>query len=395
MRYAFRVNIAYVTQTRFPTEKAHGHQIAQVCAAMAGLGHAVTLVSSDIPTAVKEDVHAYYGVPRSFEVRRVHQFNALHARFVPEAAAFAIGMASLRRSLKKDIAVRGVPDLFYARSAEVLSPLLDSGAPVVFELHTLPRLGRARFVRLCNRCRLVVCLTTPMKKEVESWGVDPGKILVEGDGVTLARFEKAGGTAVSRPETDRTILGYVGSLVTGDTLEKGVAQIVDAVAELKRRKSPVFGWIVGGPTSWHGTYRDRARSLGLGEDDIRFDAPVPAAAVAGVLARMDVCAYPAPASNHPFFTRDTSPLKLLEYFAAKRPVVCADIPPIRDLCDEKSVVFCDPGSGASMADAVAATIADGAAAKARVEAAADIAAGRDWGARMARILARASGARGA
>ncbi len=395
MRYAFRVNIAYVTQTRFPTEKAHGHQIAQVCAAMAGLGHAVTLVSSDIPTAVTEDPHAYYAVEQSFAIRRVHQFNALHAAFVPEVAAFAIGMASLRRSLKKDIAARGVPDLFYARSAEVLLPLLASGAPVVFEVHTLPRLGRARFVRLCNRCRLVVCLTTPMKNELERWGVDPAKMIVEGDGVTIARFEKAAGTPASRPDTDRPILGYVGSLVTGDTLEKGVAQIVDAVVELKKRKAPVFAWIVGGPVSWHGKYCERARLLGLTDQDIRFDPPVPAGAVASILAAMDVCAYPAPASDHPFFTRDTSPLKLLEYFAAKRPVVCADIPPIRDLCDEKSVAFCEPGSGVSMADAVAATIADGAAARARTEAAAGIAAKRDWCARMARILARATGTVGA
>lgn len=384
-----RVNIAYVTQTRFPTEKAHGHQIAQVCAALASLGHAVTLFAPDIPTAVKADPRAYYAVEKDFTVRLLHMFNALQSPFVPGFLAFAVGMASYRRSLRRYFRTHAKPDLFYARSAAVAGPLLSSGVPVVLELHTLPRRGRRRFVRACNRCRLVVCLTTPMLEELRKWGVKRERMVAEGDGVTLERFARTTVHA-GRPKTDRPILGYAGSLVTHDSLEKGAWQVVEAVAELKRRGSPVFGWIVGGPDAWRETYAARAKGIGLGAEDIRFDPPVPAREVAATLAAMDVCAYPAPASDHPFFRRDTSPLKLLEYFAARRPVACADIPPIRDLCDDRSVWFCAPGDGASMADAVAAILRDPGAARKRVEVAAGIANDRAWPERMRRIIAHVS-----
>lgn len=371
----------YVTQTRFPTEKAHGHQIAQVCAALATLGHDVTLVAPDVPTSVTADPHAYYAVPQSFAVEHLYQFNALHSPFVPGFLAFMVGMCSYRRSLREFVTCHK-SDLFYVRSAAVLPPLLFSGTPVILELHTLPKWGRRRFVRMCNSCRLVVCLTTPMRDELLRWGVRADKVVIEGDGVSLERFSHAAPAA--RPATERRILGYVGSLVTHDSLEKGVAQIVDAAALLKKRGHAVFTWVIGGPATWQATYKARAAAAGLTEEDIRFDPPVPAAQVAGVLAAMDVCAYPAPASDHPFFMRDTSPLKLLEYFAAKKPVVCADIPPIHDLCDERGVWFCKPGDGASMADAVERVMQEDT--SARTERAARIAVERSWKKRMQRIL---------
>lgn len=382
-RYAFRMRITYVTQTRFPTEKAHGHQIAQVCAALAELGHGVTLVAPNVPTAVTADPHAYYAVQKTFRVEHLHQFNALHSPFVPGFLAFMVGMASYRRSLWKFLCSH-TADLFYVRSAAVLPPLLRSGVPVILELHTLPTWGRRRFVRLCNACRLVVCLTTPMHEELLQWGVMREKLLVEGDGVSLERFSHP--APVTRPVTPRPILGYAGSLVTHDSLEKGVGQIVEAAAELKKRGRPLFTWVIGGPRAWQDIYRAQASAKGLTEEDVRFDAPVPAAQVAGVLAAMDICAYPAPASHHPFFRRDTSPLKLLEYFAANKPVVCADIPPIHDVCDATSVTFCKAGDGVSMADAVCGLLDDTAAAQRKVAAGGKIAQERSWNKRMERIL---------
>lgn len=385
------MRIVYVTQTRFPTEKAHGHQIAQVCDALASLGHEVTLIASDIPTAVTEDPHRYYAVEKSFAVRHLHQFNALYSPFVPGALAFMVGMASYRRSLRRDIRANGSADLYYIRSAAVLSPLLATGKPVILELHTLPRRGRRRFVRLCNRCRLVVCLTSLMQAELVQWGVNPERLVTEGDGVDLSRFAALSHSDDPRGmfnlPTGRAILGYAGSLVTHDSLEKGVGQVLEAAAELKKRGKPVFTWIVGGPRQWQQVYRYRANALNLTAEDIRFSDPVPAGAVPSVLAAMDVCAYPAPVSDHPFFLRDTSPLKLLEYFAAKRPVVCADIPPVHDLCDATSVTFCAPGSGASMADAICAILDDTKNAQRKVAAAQHVAQERGWGKRMERILA--------
>ncbi len=348
------MRITYVTQTRFPTEKAHGYQIAQVCDALAAIGHEVTLLAPTVRNDVRQTAAAYYGLKESFHVTNLRQFDALGSRFVPEVFAFALSMHFYRRALRRHLA-KVPPDLLYARSAAVLPALLETGVPVVLELHTIPR-RRKGFKELCDRCALVVCLTTPMRDELLSLGVDKRRVTVEPDGVNTERFaalpEPIAAAKHWKLPHGRTIVGYVGSLVTHDTLEKGAGELLAAVAELKKRGQAVAGWIVGGPKIWLDRYRAEARRLGLTDKDFAFHEPIPAASVPSALAAIDVCVYPAPKSDHPFFRRDTSPLKLLEYLAAGRPTVCAEIPPVRDIADEDMVVFYEPGNVRSLADAV-------------------------------------------
>lgn len=353
--YYDRVRIAYVTQTRFPSEKANGFQIAQVCDALASLGHTVSLLAPTIGNGIKDKASAYYGLPDSFKVVNVRQFDALSAWWVPGKIAFFLSMRSYRKALAKFLK-NDRPDLFYARSIEVIEPLLETGVPVVLELHTLPAFRRDRFLALCKRCARVVCLTSPMREALLSWGINPALVVVEPDGVNPGRFSEALDSIASAKQwklpAARTIVGYVGSLVTQDTIEKGAGELIPAVAELKKRGQVVCGWIVGGPKEWLEKYKAQAKEAGLTDDEFRFHAAVPAASVPSVLAAIDICVYPAPASDHPFFKRDTSPLKLLEYLAAGRPTICADIPPVHDLVGGDAVWFTEPGNPASIADAV-------------------------------------------
>ncbi len=384
------MRITYVTQTRFPTEKAHGLQVAQVCDALASLGHEVTLVAPTIRNAVREKAHAYYGLPESFRVQHLRQFDALASWFIPGKLAFAVSMHFYRKALKKYLA-SARPELLYARSPAVLGPLLDSHIPVILELHTLPTLQKKEFISLCKKCARVICLTTPMRDELVSWGLSGKKVIVEGDGVNPEKFRDLPDPLAAAKKWKlphgRIILGYVGSLVTHDTIEKGAAEIIRATAELKKRgDQPVSAWIVGGPKEWQKKYKELAKSLDLTEDDVRFHDPIPSASVPSALAAIDVCIYPAPASDHPFFQRDTSPLKLLEYLAAGRPTVCADLPPVRDLVDEESVWFCEPGNPVSLADAVLETFEVPADTMRRTEEGRFVAGRHSWTKRMERIL---------
>ncbi len=389
------MRITYVTQTRFPTEKAHGFQIAQVCDALAKLGHDVTLLAPTVRNSVRQSAAAYYGLRDSFRVVNLRQFDALGSRLVPEVFAFAISMHFYRRALRRHLK-DARPDLLYARSAAVLPALLETGIPVVLELHTIPR-RRGGLRELCDRCALVVCLTTPMRDELLSLGVNGKRVTVEPDGVDPERFaslpEPIAAAKHWKLPHGRTIVGYVGSLVTHDTLEKGAGELLPAVAELKKRGQPVAGWIVGGPKEWLDRYRARAKELGLTDQDFAFHEPIPAASVPTAIAAMDVCVYPAPKSDHPFFRRDTSPLKLLEYLAAGRPTVCAEIPPVRDIADEDAALFYEPGDIRSLADAVTDVIDRPEEAMGRAEHARRSMQRFAWVRRMERIVALAKPAK--
>lgn len=383
------MRIAYITQTRFPTEKAHGHQVAQVCSALAALGHEVTLLAPTVWNAIQEPPHSYYGVPPTFAVVHPGTFDALGSRFVPGKLGFAVGMWSYGRVLRRTMR-RSSFDLLYARSPALLRPLLKTGVPLILELHTLPRLRSPGFSRRCNRCLKIVCLTTLMRDELARRGVLREKIVVEGDGVDLARFARPRTPQQARHEwalpLQEPVAAYVGSLVTRGTIEKGIGQFLGALAALKRDGIAVFGWIVGGPDEWRFRYLQQAGRLGLTPQEVLFQGAIPAARVPSAIAAADVCVYPAPASDHPFFRRDTSPLKLFEYLAAGKPIVCADLPPIRDIVDGTTVYFCPPGDAQGMAQGIRDTLAHPEEARRRAAKGKERAAEHSWTERMKRIL---------
>lgn len=384
------VRITYVTHTRFPTEKAHGFQVASVCNALARLGHAVTLLTPTVGNAIQEDPIAYYGMSSSaFSVVRLSTFDALSSPWVPGKLAFLVAMHSFRRTLAAFLRTHRT-DLFYARSPQVLVPLLATGVPVLLELHTLPRIPHRSFLAHCRRCARIICLTRAMRDVLVSWGLDPRHVRVEGDAVDLERFALLPKREEAKVRwllpRERTVVGYVGSLVTGESLEKGIREFLEALSLLRAQGRGVFGWIVGGPKTWHATYIHVARTRGWGDADVRLEGIVPFSAVPSALSACDVLVYPAPASAHPYFLRDTSPLKLFEYMAAGRPVVCADLPPLHDVVDDATVRFCVPGNSQALAEACAWVLDHREAAAQMAQRATEHVQRYTWEARMQRIL---------
>jgi len=380
------MRITYVVHARFPAEKAYGLQIASVCSALAKNGHDVTIVAPFTKNYIHENVHEYYGLPGSVGFIRLNNFDALGKRWIPGAFWMVITMYFYRRALK-EFFKKHKSSAVYARSVHVLQSLLESGTPVILELHTLPKKPSARFRRMCDRCARIVCLTRPMRNELTGkFGVNPDSVIVEGDGVDFGAFQSvppykpfAGGHDFPK---NKKIIGYIGSLVTRDDLEKGVIEFLGALKELKN--DGVFGWIVGGPESWKKKYEELAESIGLSRENVRFEGRVKIAEVPLCVSKCDVCVYPAPKSSHPYFQRDTSPLKLLEYLAAGKPVVCADIPPVRDIVDESIVVFCEPGNSKSLADAIRKVLSEDN--SERIRLGREKARWYDWGARMERVI---------
>jgi glycosyltransferase involved in cell wall biosynthesis len=383
------VKIAYVTHTRFPTEKAHGHQIARVAEAMVKLGHDVTLASPDILNKITHDHVQYYHLEKDFTAKKIETFDAFQSKIIPGRFAFLFTMSGYRRSLKKYFADNKF-DLLYARSPQVLPALLSTKMPVVLELHTLPKRGKSKFTALCKKCKRVVCLTSPMRDELVSWGVPKNKIIVEGDAVDLERFEKLPTINKAKHHfgvpDDRFIIGYIGSLVTMDKVQKGVEILIKAMPSLKQHYPNVFLFVVGGPDLWIERYRKLALHSGLTDHDFLFHGPVRPKLVPDAMTACDVCVYPSPVPKHQYFKRDTSPLKLFEYLAAGKPVICADIPPVRDVADKTIVRFVQPGSVSSLAGGLRDVIDHPAEAKQRSTKGLTMIKNHSWKKRMKRVL---------
>src|SRR3989344_1032524 len=380
------MRILYIGHTRFPTEKAHGKQIAEVCSAMAALGHVVTLVTPTVRTPITESPFLYYNLPENFTWVKLTCFDALQARFVPRALAFLVGMWSYRRALKTYLRTAEA-DLLYCRSHVVLPMLLLKNIPTIIELHTLPRSRVRLFSQYCNRCVRVVALTSPMRRMLLIMGVDSSRILVEGDGVRSSSLSALPSLATFEERFQlQPVIGYVGSLVARNTLEKGVNVLIDAFVLLKQRGIPFRGLIVGGPESWKTRYEKEAHRKGLDVRVFLFTGHMPARDIPPLTLSADILVYPAPATQHPYFLRDTSPLKLFEYMAAMRPIITADLPPVRDILTETEAYFFPPGDAEGLADRIQYILLHAAETHAKVANAGSLVPLHTWEKRMERIL---------
>lgn len=367
------MKIAYCTNVRLPSERAHGHQVARVTEALALLGHTVTIFAPYRKNPISEDFSAYHHMKAPVTVTHLGTFDPITSPFLPGVLGLWFLNWMLRNNLERE--VRDF-DLAYTRSPSLLPTLIASKIPTVVELHSIPNRNRNLFVRLCNQCVLVVALTGPMAQELRQLGVT-AKIIVEGDAVDLEKFTNA--KPAADYSSDAPLIVYAGQLESMG-LGKGIPELLRALKILRDQKFGFHAVIAGGPessrqkfaTSLDATLRSHVTFTGLLTHE---EIPL-------LLKAASVLVYPAPSSSHPFYTRDTSPLKLFEYAAAGKPIVAADLPPIRDVFDDASVTFVPPGDAEALAEGIQAAIKH----PEKAQVAHTIVQEHTWQKRMQRIL---------
>ncbi len=378
------MRLAYCTNVRLPSERAHGHQVAEVANALAALGHDVTIIAPFRRNVVGADFWTYEGVSKAIRLQYVGSFDPIASPFLPGIFGLWWMNATVRHGIRRSVHSAAF-DLAYTRSPSLLPALIKTGVPTVLELHQLPRFGRSAFITLCNRCVLIVSLTQSMAAALREWGVDPTKIIVEGDAVNLKKYTTLPSRDIARQtfnlRTDRTVVGYVGRLKTLG-MEKGVETILHGIAKDKR----FFAFIVGGPVSDCRQYRALAASLGLTDHDVHFTGEVPASQVPSALAACDLLAMPFP--DLPHYRLHMSPLKMFEYMASGRPIITSDLPTIRDVLSEETAVFCIPGDVSSFNQALSWMIGHPAEATERASKARSLVERYTWEMRMGRIFER-------
>jgi glycosyltransferase involved in cell wall biosynthesis len=358
------MHIAYVTNVRFPNERAHGQQIQAVTQTLKELGHDITIIAP----FRNETKH----VQRN-DIRYVGSTDFIHSPFFPGILGLWMVNHTMRKALPLEL---GSFDLLYTRSPALLAPLVASGKPVILELHGIPRWNQSAFVRLCNQCAKVVCLTSPMKEELLRMGVHEDRLIIEGDAIDVrvlaCMMEKEQARERFHLPPSAFVVGYAGSFETMG-LSKGVDQIIQAVETLHAEDRSIIALLAGGSSS-------------ASNDAVRHVGKIPHDDVSMVLAACDVLVYPAPNTHHPYFMRYTSPLKIFEYMAANRPIISADLPPIHDVLDAPTARFYEPGNIQALMEQIQWVKTHPAEAHMMAEASLEKVQSHTWQKRMERIL---------
>lgn len=369
------MKLLYIDPIRLPTEKAHGIQIMEMCAAFKRAGADIELVVSDRKTPIGEDPFTYYAIDDKFPIKRLH---------APDLVAFGpIGFWLFlrifsRRALR--YAHKAGADVVYTRTPAVANMFARRyRGKVVLEVHARHKIPHAVLQKLA----LVVPITRSLAKWYEARGVSREKIQVAPDGVNLAAFDVPDKEAARRElhrrlglAPDARIALYLGSF--GVYNWKGID-----VAKVAAEHAPDVTWLfVGGSESECQEFMRGAPR------NVRTLPRAKRSEVAQLLGGADALLLPNKKGDIAS-EQDTSPLKLFEYMASGVPIIASDLPSIREILDERTAYLVPPNEPAALAAAVSRAAEDTAASEKTSIARVRVAA-YTWGGRAKALIERMS-----
>jgi glycosyltransferase involved in cell wall biosynthesis len=360
------MKIVYIANIRLPTEKAHGIQIMNMCAALAAAGAEVELMVPGRPTVIAEDPFVFYGLPRTFTITTLR--SAVVPLWVPGAFTLHTLVLALRVRLR--LMRKPLPDIVYTRGEVVLffARILPKQVKLIWETHIKPG-HLERYRAAAQRAALIISVTKHYADEIPRlWQVDVGKVLYAPDGVALSSFSHVESKAEARARLalplDRNIVLYTGS----DLPWKGLHLLREAVLALPKDCLTVFVGPIKGDSN--------ERTLFVGTK--------PPTEVLHWLAAADVLVLTG--DPHSETAREyTSPLKLFEYMAAGRPIVATDLPAIRDILSPETAYLAEP-THQGLTDALLSALQQPAEAEAKAARAKAVAREYSWEARAGSIL---------
>ena len=317
-------------------------------AALAGLGHEVTLHCHKGTGGRDSEIFQYFGVPHTFSLRRysvadhasLRALLALRRYGLPTGPAVRLlhGLLALRCKAHRDSRLRRVSDhLFYARNAEWLISCLNRNSRFIYESHQPPRDLRDRLI---NRhlfghpgfLGLVVISNWLRTAYLSAYPrLSPTKIIVSPDGADEAQEADVEGTPNKRVQ-----VGYVGHLYLG----RGGELMVSLARALPEMDFHLVG----------GRVEDIARLNALvPTENLVFYGHRPPAELAEFYRRFDIVIAPyqkkvAVAGGGGNTVDWMSPLKIFEYMAFGKAIVASDLPVLHEvLIPDRTALLVEPG----------------------------------------------------
>ena len=342
------MRVLYLSTGNLPSRWAHTIQVAKMAEAIAAQGDDCELVTVRglLPGPLERvDLHAWYGVGPALRITRLPvrlRFREASLRGHSQARyeAVASGYARWRR-----------PELVYSRSLGAGLRCVRAGLPTLLESHLLAdakEIAQLREMAALPALRGLVTVTGALREDWIAAGLPAEKIRVWPDAVALERFADPPSLAAARAQLGLRagpLVVYCGHFYP----DKGVETLVAAARRLdKARVLLVGGW----PED-----AERVGTLARGVANLALAGYVENARVPAYLWAADLLVLPNSA-RHPQ-ARTTSPLKLFEYMAARRPIVATRIPALAGLLEHgRNAWLVAPDAPEALAEGIERVLAD-------------------------------------
>jgi len=337
------VRLTYIANARIPTEKAHGLQVMTMCDALAQAGAKVVLIVPARFNPIDEDPFRYYGLGETFSIRYIACLDAI-ALIRPCTPRWLAQLLFLIQDASFALSSRRFRDngaLLYTRDPAVA--LVHPSA--VYEAHAQPQKALRLYRWICRRCRRLVSISRGLRDElVQSCNVPASRILIAPDAVDLDKFDIPLSKQEARRQvglpTDKRIVLYAGHLYPW----KG-ADVLAQAARVIEDPSYLFVF-VGGTEADVETFSRRYAAR-----QILVVGWQPHERIPTYLKAADVLVLPNSGKTR-ISSHHTSPLKLFEYMAARRPIVASDLPALREILDSGCALQVPPDQPLALAQGI-------------------------------------------
>jgi len=320
------LKISYVSQSKIPSREANSIHVMKMCSAFATEGHDVTLFipeTLDVEPDI-DNVFEFYGVHENFEIKRLKLFLPNYPKWKHLRYSFMTANYICRRRFDYVIG-RDIHTCYF--SAELFK------IPTFFEKHApIHKTGIALFNKLISSawCLKLIVITNALKEQyIEQYKMDAENIYVAPDGA-----DKIPESIIPAKLIDKSNgmfnVGYIGHLYKGRGME--------IIEDIAIRCPYAFFHIIGGKKDDIAYWENKLEHL----ENIHFYGFVAPSQAASFGKSMDVLiapyqkeVYTAGGLEKDQSTANwMSPLKIFEYMAIGKPIICSDMPVLREVLED-------------------------------------------------------------
>jgi glycosyltransferase involved in cell wall biosynthesis len=335
--------IAVITSIVLSHQSAEVLFLMEMCNAFSKLGlHPVLVVPRHNLT--DEALFRYYGTEKKVQIEQVAVPKIfLSGKLLGRGFLFAIVASKRLAESPHDFFYSRCPWIFFA-----LGVLFNKRC--VLDIHQYRfrnRLQNGIYRRLVcwgmkKKNTRLVCISNNLAKQWVRLGIDPGKVRCLHDAVNMVKFKGNISKEDARNEVglpkEMDLVVYTGSLKSG----KGVEVLV----ECANIEPEVTFLIVGGEDWETAVFRKKVKN-----GNVLFAGQVSPVKIPVYQACADILV--SPNSRGGAIDDVTSPMKLFEYMASRRPIVATDMPSLAEVLEHgRNAVICEAGNPHRMSDSI-------------------------------------------
>ncbi len=344
----FSSKIYYVANARFPTEKAHGIQMAKMIEAMVGSGADIEVIAPK--RGAGGDAKEFYGLRRQISVTKLPVLNTYASGklgFWAASISFAWGYW-LFLVWKK---VRGEKFIVYTIDIDQFSFFMVPfiGVPYFVEVHDAKKNGFF-FNQLFQKASGVVVINSLIKETlIEEFKLCGNKIIVHPNGIDLAQFD----LNISRSDAKSRL-----QLLAGEKIALYVGKFyewkgMDILAEAAKKTPEIKFYLVGGSKN----DLIKATKVEHWPENIICAGQRDFKEIPLWLKAADALLVLGTRKNEYSF-KHTSPMKMFEYMASHTPIVASATPAILQIAGSAEVVFYEPDNAGALAEKIRHTMSN-------------------------------------